>query len=216
MNRKLLLFALLACAVLPPFAAAGQDKSARFTEVLLFEDWPADALLDMGSMHCPGGEIDWANEVTPICAGSGRIHLRNVAGYGCYLGQSNGQPDPRLSGVGMWVVNGNLDADYTGPVWGTFLIVPSAGCDRLDLENPAVYWTGTWRGRRAVECTGSSCMWVGSLKLVGKGRGGDIAGMQLRADETIRTYTPMPAPWELIPGFPLTGPEGTATGYIKE
>lgn len=215
MNWKLLLTALLAFAALPPLGAAGEGKGAHFTEVLLIEDWPADALLDMGSMMCPGGVIEFANPATPICAGSGRIHIRRVKGYGCYLGQSNGLPEPRLSGVGMWVVNGNLDEDYTGSVWGTFVIVPATDCDVQDLDDPAVYWKGTWRGQRTVECVGGMCTWIGTLRLVGKGHGGDIDGMHLKADETITTFTPMPAPWELIPGMPVSGPEGVATGYIK-
>jgi hypothetical protein len=216
MNLKLLLIVLLAFATLPPITIAGEGKGAKFTEVLLIEDWPADALLDMGSMMCPGGAIEFVDPVTPVCTGSGRIHIRGVMGYGCYMGQSNGLPDARLSGVGMWVVNGNLDDDYTGPVWGTFMIVPSAGCDAQGLDDPAVYWKGTWRGKRAAECADRMCTWIGSLKLVGKGHGGAIDGLHLKADETIMTFTPMPAPWELIPGLGMTGPEGIATGHIKE
>ena len=116
----------------------------------------------------------------------------------------------------MFVVNGNLDADYTGPVWGTYLIVPSQGCNPDDLLDPAVYWKGTWRGQRSVTCDVASCTWIGNLKLVSKGYGGDIDGIHFKGTETITTFTPMPIPWELIPSFPFDGPEGIIMGMIKE
>ena len=34
--------------------------------------------------------------------------------------------------------------------------------------------------------------------------------------EVITTFTLLPVSWELIPGFPVGGPEGTVTGVIME
>ena len=162
-------------------------------------------------MTCPGGDIVMLNPVTPICATTGRVHLRDMALWACYA-----SADPRLSGVGKATVNGNLNADYTGPVWGTWMIVPSPGCDPIDLIDPPVYWKGTWQGQRLQYCADGSCVWIGDLNLVGKGIGGDIDGIHFKGTEVITTFTPLPVPWEFIPGLPETGPEGIITGTIKE
>jgi len=217
MRWKILLIVTISVLCVSPAILAKDHFRPVRTGVMIFEDWPADAILDMGSIHCPGGEIQWLDPVTPVCDGSGRIHLRKVAGYGCYYAETAaGAFVPQLSGVGKYVVNGNLDSNYTGPVWGTYMIVPSFDCNPADLENPDVYWKGTWRGRRSVTCGIDSCTWVGHLKLVGKGHGGAIDGMHFKGTEMITTFTPLPVPWELIPGFPVTGPEGIGMGVIKE
>lgn len=191
------------------------DAGVQRTEVTILDDWPADSLIDMGTISCPGGEIEWVNPVTPVCPGSGRIHLRQIVGYGCYSALTGGSLGTQLSGVGLFVINGNLDADYSGRVWGTWMIVPSDDCDPADLIDPPSYWEGTWRGRRSAFCAGD-CLWIGNLKLVGKGRGGDIDGHHFKGTEVITTFTPLPVPWELIPGFPLTGPEGVVAATIKD
>jgi len=217
MNWKVLLIIYISAFCFSPPVLTKGDPGVLRTDVIIFEDWPADSMLDMGTISCPGGEIQWIDPVTPVCPGSGRIHLRKVAGFGCYYAETSaGRPEPRLSGVGLFVVNGNLDVDYTGPVWGTYLIVPSQNCNPADLIDPVVYWKGTWRGRRSVTCDAISCTWIGNLKLVSKGYGGDIDGFHFKGAETITTFTPMPIPWELIPDFPATGPEGSAMGTIKE
>ena len=52
--------------------------------------------------------------------------------------------------------------------------------------------------------------------MVDKGRGGNLEGLHFKGKEVITTFTPLPIPWELIPGFPFTGPEGVITGTIKK
>ena len=106
----------------------------------------------------------------------------------------------------MFVVNGNLDADYTGPVWGTYLIVPSPDCNPDDLLDPAVYWKGTWRGQRSVTCDVASCMWIGNLKLVSKGYGGDIDGIHFKGTETITTFTLCRSHGNSFQAFPSADP----------
>ena len=223
MNWKLVIIAGLILLSSALYADKPTDKALPFhrTDVMAADDWPADSMLDMGAIYCPGGELEWLDPVTPVCPGSGRIHLREIVGYGCYMASVNGSPEPRFSGVGMFEVNGNLRADYSGPVWGTWMVVPSKDCDPLDLVDPPVYWKGVWQGLRSMFCNDGGCSWVGSLKLVGKGHGGELQGLHFKGTEIITTFTPMPIPWELIgvcgpdPSVPC-GPEGVITGVIKE
>ena len=149
--------------------------------------------------------------VTPVCAATGRVHFRKMAWWACFASD-----DPRLSGIGIATANGNFDANYTGPVGGTWMIVPSADCNPTDLIDPPAYWKGTWQGQRSQYCEGNFCHWIGDLDLVGKGYGGSIDGIHFKGNELITTYTPLPVPWEFIPGFPATGPEGFITATIRE
>ena len=212
MNTKLLATPVL-LLLIPCLLSAEQpaDAGVNLTEVVIFDDWPAALPLSEGTMKCPGGEIVMLDPVTPFCATTGRVHFREMAWWACYTSD-----DPRLSGVGMATANGNFDANYTGPVWGTWTIVLSPGCDPLDLIDPPVFWEGTWQGQRSQYCADGSCFWIGNIKLVGKGYGGIIDGIRFKGNELITTYTPLPVPWEFIPGFPLTGPEGIITATIKE
>ena len=208
-------------AVLVLLCPVAIGAGVQRTDVVETDDWPADSLLDPGTIKCPGGELVWTDPVTPVCLGSGRIHFRGVVGYGCIEGFSNGDPEPRLTGVVMFEANGNLDADYTGPVWGTYKNVPAESCDPEDLVDPPVYWKGVWQGYRYKICNGGPCYWLGEFKLVGKGHGGSLEGLHFKGTETIVTFTPLPVPWELIgvcgpdPSVPC-GPEGFITGTIKE
>ena len=207
------------CVWFPALADKPDDAGVHLTDVLTFEDWPAAAPLFEGTMNCSGGEIEWLDPATPVCAASGRFQLRKLTGYACYFAYLNdGSTEPRLSGVGMYEANGNIGADYTGPIWGTWMIVPSDPevCDPGLLIDPPVYWKGTWQGRRSLFCVGESCAWIGNLHLVGKGHGGIIDGIHYEATELITTYTPLPIPWEFIPGFPVGGPEGVISATIRE
>jgi hypothetical protein len=211
MNTKLLatpvLLLLIPCLL---SAEKPTDTGVNLTEVVIYDDWPGALPLSEGTMNCPGGELEWLNPVTPFCAATGRVHFRDLALWGCYTSS-----DIRFSGVGMATANGNLDVDYTGPVWGTWMIVPSPGCDPIDLIDPPVYWKGRWQGERSLYCDGVSCAWIGDLNLVGKGYGGDIDGIHFDGTELITTFTPLPVPWELL-GLSPAGPEGVITATIKE
>ena len=211
MNRKLLatpvLLLLIPCLL---FAEQPADAGVNLTEVVILDDWPGAEPISPGTITCPGGELEWLDQVTPFCAATGRVHFRELALWACY-----DSADPRLSGVGMATANGNLDAAYTGPVWGTWMIVPSTGCDPIDLIDPPVYWKGTWQGQRFYDCGSGPCRWVGDLNLVGKGIGGNIDGIHLKGTEVITTYTPLPVPWDFL-GIDPPGPEGIITATIKE
>ncbi len=187
------------------------------TEVVVSDDWPADSSLDPPTISCPGGDLEWVDPVTPVCPGSGRIHLRGGIGYGCDQAQVvGGGAEPRLTGVVLFEFNANLDADYSGSAWGTWKTVPGA-CDPSRLYDPdAPHWKGIWVGQRLRFCDATGCRWIGELKVVGKGHGDSLEGLHFRGTETVTTFTPLPVPWDLIGLCPPCGPEGVLTGTIKE
>ncbi len=168
---------------------------------------------------CPGGEL-----VEPFdCSDSpwGRLHFRDGAGWSCTT--SN---DPRMTGVGLYTSNGNFNADSNGPVWGEFKIVPLVGCNKdavyseeyEDLVRDATsYWHGIWFGRRKFDSDKNA--WVGKIKFLSEGVGGDLDGLRFRGRMWITTYTPFPMPYEYIftPGSePFDMPEAEFVGVIKE
>ncbi len=219
MNRALLQIGILGVAALLLFLAAGPAFGSKArTNIVGVDDWPADAFIDPGTLTCAGGELVWANPVTPVCPGSGRLRMRGAVGYGCTQAQevSGGAPEPRVSGVVGFEVNGNLDAEYSGSVWGTWRIVPG-DCQASRLFDPETpHWSGNWVGQRLRFCQEAGCRWIGEIKLVGKGHGGLLEGLHFRGSETITTFTPLPVPWELIGLCPPCGPEGVFRGTIKD
>jgi len=213
MSVKTLFFVIIGslCIWLPAFSEAPADAGVERTKVIVLDDWPGAEPLSTGTIKCPGGELVMLNEATPYCAATGLVHLRDMALWSCFT-----SVDPRLTGVTMFTLNGNLDAAYTGPVWGKWTTVPSQRCDPTDLIEPTVFWKGTWQGQRTYHCDGEMCFWIGDLDVVGKGYGGIIDGFHIKGNELATTYTPLPIPWEFIPEFPVTGPEGIATLTLKE
>lgn len=219
--RVLLLIAAgVFCAWTPVSADESADAGIQFTDVIILDDWIGAPPLAEGKLLCPGGEVEWLNPVTPICAATGRIHIRGASYAACTIAPA----DSRLTGVAVGIVNANFDADYSGPVWGTWMIVPYVACDPLVpvdpsvFDDPPMYWKGTWHGWRANECMGGQCIWLGDLELIGKGYGGAIDGVHFKGNEAVTTFTPAPVPWELLPpalGLP-GGPEGVITATIKE
>lgn len=208
------------CAWMPASAETPYHRGVQITDVIIFDDWAGVPPLSEGTIECLGGELEWIDPVTPVCAATGRLHIRNTVILGC----AESPTDSRLSGVEVVSVNGLLDANYAGPVWGTWMTVPYNGCDPLVpvdsavLEDPPVYWKGVWWGWRSQYCEGGQCLWLGDLKLIGKGHGGDIDRIRFRGREVVTTYTPFPVPWEFLPpelGLP-GGPEGVITGRIWE
>lgn len=188
-------------------------------EIVGYDDWPADSTLDPGEMWCAGSELTMANPVTPVCEQTGQLKSRDAMAYACVgASDTDGVPVPEFSGVAVYVLNANFDATYSGPVWGTWLTVPADACDKELLAEPEVYWQGTFVGKRTRVCEGEQCMWVGNLKLVGRGHGGDLEGRRFKGTETVVTYSPAPLPYELM-GIctpPACPPEGVVTGVIKK
>lgn len=214
--KKCVLIVLVSFMMLPSHTLADNDFDESWTEIMGFDDWPAFNMLAEGKMWCPGGELVWLNPLTPNCGKGKRFHMRDAEMYSCFtaLGM-NYVIEPRMTGVMWFGLAGNLDSTFSGPVHGKWMLVPSETCDPADLVDPQVYWEGTWQGKRIRVCD-PSCWWVGNLRIVGYGYGGSLEGLEFQGEEVITTYTLLPAPWEHIPAFPYTGPEGVAHGFIKE
>jgi hypothetical protein len=213
-NLRSLTLALLCLALLPATATA---RGPGDVEVFVTDDWPLDAFIDTGQIICPDGELILEGPF-PACSG-GQFHLRHAVGYGCFTGfRADGTPDPRLTGVARFTLEANLDASYAGAVWGRWMIVPSESCDPTVLDGDGPRWEGTWRGQRSMVCESEGCYWVGVLKMVGRGLGEGLSSLHFKGVETITTFTPIPLPYELIPGFcPVEGPcppEGLINGHV--
>jgi hypothetical protein len=196
--------------------SADDSPNGSWTEFQAFDDWPAFNMLAEGRMWCPGAELTWENPLLPNCGDGKRFNIREAEMFSCLTGMDmEYNVDPRLSGTMWFNINANLDSTFSGTVFGEFVIVPGETCDPDELEAPAVYWAGTWQGKRSQICD-PTCSWVGTLHIVGHGYGGDLDGLEFRGEEVITTYTELPAPWDHIPGFPYTEPEGIVHGYLKE
>ena len=205
---------------LPGFAEPSADAGVTRTLIEGSDNWGwQGGPPSTTEITCPGGELmepfDCSDSMT------GRLHLRDGAGWSCMT--SN---DLRMTGVGLYTSNGNFDADSNGPVWGEWKVVPLVNCNKdavyseeyEDLVNEATtFWHGTWNGQRRFDSDQNA--WVGDLKVVGKGIGGDLEGLHFKGRMWITTYTPFPIPYEYIfpPGsVPFDMPEAYFIGTLKE
>lgn len=83
--------------------------------------------------------------------------------------------DPRVHGNAVITYNEQLLlADGSGPTWGEFEVEADGGG----------VWTGTYAGQREPAGPG---VWVATLQLVGRGRGGPIDGLLFRSQELVYT-----------------------------
>ena len=204
---------LTAALVAATPVAAGADREP----VAGFDDWPVDSWIDFGTLSCPGGEPVFDGPV-PSCPEGTRIHIRNAVTWSCIHAMTGtGAPEPRLTGVMQISLNANLGPDYTGRVWGRWEIVLSETCDHSILDGDGPHWEGAWNGRRSRICEGEACLWLGVLDMVGRGTSGIVDGLRFKGTEITTTFSPVPVPNELIPGFclpPDCPPEGTFSGEI--
>ena len=220
MNRIILLSVLpLALAGPALVTADGSSDGFMGEAVTFFDNWPAMPFLGELDVQCPGGEVEWLNEFTPVCIRSGRLRVRGLPIHTCVSGlDAFGDPDPRFKGVGGYELNVNWDESYAGQVWSEWIIVLSDSCDPADLQDPEVYWRGNSNGMRKVAAyddQGKPIAWLSELNVVGKGYGGEIDGLHVKGTETFFTVTPLPLPLDLTTGDPLT-PEGIFTGFVFE
>ncbi len=182
----------------------GGKKGALKTEFIATDDWFLGG--DLGQILCPGEEFT-GNPFQPCPPGT-NIHIRGS------MGQSQASSDdPRVTGILTYTVNGNLDVNFTGPVWGTWTLEVEA-CDGT--------WEGIWNGQRTLlpGQPGPAGMgtWIGTLHLVGHGHGECIDGLQFSATEIVTTFTPFPVAYEMVLpcGDIICPPEGVLTGKILE
>lgn len=205
------LYALLlaVCFSLTAYAQVQVD------EVSFESDWPLEFLLATPEINCPGGTLA-LNMGVPYCdSASGQMLVRGSEIYSC-LG--NSFPfDPRVEGT-VWIeINANWDANYTGPGWGRFILVPGEACDAGSLINPEVYWKGSWQGRREI-VSDTPMTWVHTIQVLGHGVGGELEGLKMRGTEVLTLFTPMAVSYEYLclMGYPCpTGPESFAVAEIK-
>ena len=125
-----------------------------------------------GTAICPGYEPT-LNPEQPCPAGS-RTHLRDTV----IISQVYSL-DARVTGSMTIVLNANWDADFSGPLWGTFSLALDSGGT----------WEGTYQGLRERV---AEDQWVGLLRVRGKGYGGIIDGMKLIAEDQLVSFTPAP------------------------
>lgn len=222
-SKATLLFSIgLLLLSLPVFAGPPADAGVTRTHVEGSDNWAwKDNPLSLGTINCPGGELMVDPFGMPYCADSntGRLHFRDSVFWSCMTSD-----DPRTTGVAVFNIKGNFDADSSGQVWGTWKIVPMPDCDKdgfypeeLVATSP-MFWRGTWNGRRFFYSFTGFDVWIGEFDIVGKGIGGDLDGLHFKGSELIQTYTPFPVPYEFLP--PELGlfdePEGYFTGTITE
>jgi hypothetical protein len=179
--RKVLTFFLtiLFCvgALIAPTGFAAEKSDVTASEIFN----PADILPGVpvvgqfvypGTAKCPGYEPT-GNPEQPCPAGS-RTHLRNTV----IISQVYSL-DPRVTGSMTIELNANWDADFEGPLWGTFSFAVDSGG----------IWVGTWQGLRERV---AEDQWTGTLHVIGKGYGGIVDGMKLMAEDRIVSFTPAP------------------------
>lgn len=230
-NRATYLLSIgLLVLAFPVFAGPPANAGVTRTQIEGVDNWGwRDNPLSPGTITCPGGELMFDSFGMPYCEDSktGRLHFRDSVLWSCMTSRVAGtnDNDPRMTGIGLFTVNGNLDADSSGPVWGKWKIVPMADCDKDGLYpeehvmTSTKYWRGTWNGTRLYYNFAGFDVWIGDLKIVGKGIGGDIDGLHFKGSELIEMYTPFPVPYEfLLSVLPdlFDEPEGEFTGTIKE
>jgi hypothetical protein len=167
------LSALLVPALLVLFAPTGfaADKfditaSEVFDPFGFLGGSPVGALLSPPTVHCPGHEPT-GNPEQP-CPGGSRTHLRNTV----IISRVDSTVSPNFSGDMTVVLNSNLDADFAGPVWGTFSLALDSGGT----------WEGTWQGLRV---RAEEQLWTATLHVMGKGFGGNVDGMHLMVEDEI-------------------------------
>ena len=182
MKRTILAFAFTLLALMLPAFAAAQAATTQvratdyFDPMNFMRQGVVGELTNYGTLTCPGGQptgIMWQ----PCSAGS-RIHFRNLAWKSRLESE-----DPLLRGDFFSEGNFSLDADYSGRM---------AGSLRIELDDGGV-WEGIWTGEKSkVE---NAEEWILRIRVVCRGTGGNVDGMQLRFTEVATISTPLGFFW---------------------
>lgn len=130
--------------------------------------------VDEGTVKCPGNDpISIPN--LPPCPEGSRTHIRNAV-----IETRVDSVDDRVAGLMTVQLNGNWNANFEGPIHGTFTLLLDAGGN----------WAGTYEGRRIFDSTLG--VWRATLHVRGIGFGGLIDGMKMMAEDQIESNFPMP------------------------
>jgi len=195
------------------FASGAQAKTEKM-DVLWYEDFPPDMLIDAGSFTCTGGGEPVG--LFACSAGSG-IHLRGMTGYTCLL-----DGDGNVIATTWFSANANWDEAYTGPLFGEWKVFMGSECSKaVALAEHESYFAGTFSGKRSVAPSAPGVplpmTWLGTWKLNGFGVG-DFEGVQFKSVNEYVTYNPILFQYEFIDPEVWLGiqfePEGTIHGTM--
>jgi len=163
------------------FAPTGfAAEKYEVTAVEIFDPWGImtgdyiGRFVEDGTVNCPGHELVQIPGLPPCPAGS-RTHIRNAV-----IETRVDSEDERVAGMMMVQLNANWNANFEGPLHGTFTILLDAGGS----------WAGTYEGQRTFDIT--TGVWRGTLHVSGKGFGGLVDGMKMKAEDQLESAFPMP------------------------
>ena len=137
---------------------------------------PVGGFIEPGTVKCPG-HVPVMDPMLPPCPIGSRTHIRDAV-----IATRVFSDDPRVAGLMFVEMNANWDANFEGPIWGTFSLM-------LDSEG---IWVGTWQAVRVFD----GVQYSAELHVIGKGFGGLVDGMQLIAEDRIAGIYPMPIAYE--------------------
>ena len=141
-----------------------------------YEGDPVGFFVSPGTVKCPGHEPVLDPEQPPCPMGS-RTHMRSAVIVTRVLSD-----DPRVQGFMMVELNANWDANFEGPIWGTFSLM---------LDEGGI-WVGTWQGLREFD----GGQYAAELHVSGNGFGGLVDSMKMSATDLITGIYPMPIAYE--------------------
>jgi hypothetical protein len=127
-----------------------------------------------GTVNCPGHE-PVLNPNLPPCPAGSRTHIRTAV-----IETRVDSADERVAGLMTVQLNANWNANFEGPLYGTFTILLDAGGS----------WAGTYEGKRTFDST--LWVWKGTLHVRGTGFGGLVDGMKMMAEDELESIFPMP------------------------
>ena len=182
MKRTILAFAFTLLALMLPAFAAAQAATTQVTATDYFDPMNFMGGGFVGEFTAPGDLICPGGQPTGImgqpCSAGSRIHFRNLA-WKSRLASG----DPLLQGDFFAEGNFDLDADYSGRMGGSLSI---------ELDDGGV-WEGSWTGEKSkVE---NAEAWILRIRVVCRGAGGNVDGMQLRFTEVAIIPTPLGFFW---------------------
>lgn len=133
---------------------------------------PVGEFLNAGTVQCPGFEP--TNDPLLPCPAGSRTHSRGTIWKSRFTSSTEGLSD----GWFTITANSNLDANLTGPQWGTFSLAYDSGGT---ME-------GTWQGVRYQD----GDQWITTLHVNGRVTGGDFDGGNFIGTDQIVSFTPIP------------------------
>lgn len=196
--------------------AAGAQAKTEKTDVLWYEDFPPDMLIEAGAFYCTGG-----GEPVGLfaCSEGSGIHVRGLEGYTCLQDEGGA-----VIATTWFSLNANWDEAYTGPVYGEWKVFMGGECSKaVALADHDSYLSGTYSGKRTVAQSAPGVplelplTWYGTWKLNGFGVGA-FDGVQFKSVNEYETYSPFLFQYEFIdpdvwPGIQFE-PEGTIHGTM--